>query len=31
VTVPERLSDYEVESANASDYDLLLGRKGEKA
>ena len=31
VRVPERLSDYEVESANASDYDLLLGRKGEKA
>jgi transposase len=31
VTVPERLSDYEVESANASDYDLFLGTKGEKA
>jgi hypothetical protein len=33
VTVPEALSGYRVESANASDYDLLLlgGMRGDEA
>jgi transposase len=31
VEVPEALSHYAVESANAADYDLLLGTKGEEA